>query len=219
MSTKIVSILTGDLIGSTGHPAGKVDAAMHVVRTAAASIAAWHSLYSDTRFTRFRGDGWQIYLAEPQFCLRAALYIAASLRAKDTGMATRVSIAVGLSDNLGTHDLADAAGPVFQLSGRELDSMPRLAQIAMAGLSIGERDKIIARQMFERTTRWTVQQAEAMALYLHPDNPTLQDIAPTLGISPQAVNYRLGGAGASQLRMNLQLWESVMENELGARHA
>ena len=39
-----------------------------------------------------------------------------------------------------------------------------------------------------------------MALYLAPDNPTLTDIAPRLGISPQAVNYRLSGGGATAIR-------------------
>jgi hypothetical protein len=59
----------------------------------------------------------------------------------------------------------------------------------------------------ERSTRWTRPQAEATALYLHPDDPTLTDIAPLLGISAQAVNYRLAGAGAPAIRRALQAWE------------
>lgn len=210
-----IAVITGDLVGSTGHPAEAVDAAMRAIHTTAVSIAEWQTPPMDTRFTRFRGDGWQMYLEDPHLCLRAALLIAAALRSKDLGMTTRVSIAIGAVDNLGSHDLSDAAGPVFHLSGRALDTMPRTAQITLAGKCIGDRDRIIARQMFERTSRWTTQQAEAMVLYLHPDNPTLQDIAPTLGISPQAVNYRLGGGGATHLRLNLQLWEEVMEQDLG----
>ena len=211
--------ITGDLVGSSGHSAEAVDTAMRAIQTAAANIAEWQIPPMDTRFTRFRGDGWQMYLKDPHLCLRAALLVAASLRSSEIGMTTRVSIAIGTPDTIGTHDLSDAAGPVFQLSGRSLDTMPRTAQITLAGKAIGDRDRIIARQMFERTSRWTPQQAEAIALYLHPDNPTLHQIAPTLGISPQAVNYRLGGGGATHLRINLQLWEEVMEHELGVPHA
>lgn len=214
MTSAVMSIITGDLVRSTGHPAERVDAAMQSVATTAAAIATWQTPPRDTRFTRFRGDGWQICLSEPALSLRATLVIAAQLRASETGMGTRLSIAIGHADNLGTRDLSDAAGQVFQLSGKALDTMPRLARISLTGKGIVQRDQIIARQMFERTSRWTPQQAEAMALYLHPDNPTLHQIAKKLGITPQAVNYRLGGGGATELRLNLQLWEEIMEEDL-----
>ena len=47
-----------------------------------------------------------------------------------------------------------------------------------------------------------------MALHLAPDNPTLTDIAPLLKISPQAVNYRLAGAGGTVIRHALRDWEA-----------
>lgn len=218
MSSAIIAVLTGDLIASTDQKASVVDTAMGRIRVAADAVAGWPG-DSDTRFTRFRGDGWQVCLAAPQYCLRAALFVAATLRADDIRMETRISIALGTADTLGTADLSDASGEAFQLSGRQLDGMSRTARIALTGTGIGDRDRIIARQMFERASRWTQPQAEAMALYLHPDNPTLNDIAERLGITPQAVNYRLGGGGAANLRTNLQLWEEVIEDELAKRHA
>ncbi len=218
MSSAIIAVLTGDLIASTDQKASVVDTAMGRIRVAAEAVARWPG-NSDTRFTRFRGDGWQVCLAAPQYCLRAALFVAATLRADDIRMETRISIALGTADTLGTADLSDASGEAFQLSGRQLDGMSRTARIALTGTGIGDRDRIIARQMFERASRWTQPQAEAMALYLHPDNPTLNDIAERLGITPQAVNYRLGGGGAANLRTNLQLWEEVIEDELAKRHA
>jgi len=218
MSSAIIAVLTGDLIASTDQKASVVDTAMGRIRVAAEAVAGWPG-NSDTRFTRFRGDGWQVCLAAPQYCLRAALFVAATLRADDIRMETRISIALGTADSLGTADLSDASGEAFQLSGRQLDGMSRTARIALTGTGIGDRDRIIARQMFERASRWTQPQAEAMALYLHPDNPTLNDIAERLGITPQAVNYRLGGGGAANLRANLQLWEEVIEDELAKRHA
>ena len=213
-----IAVITGDLIASTDQAASVVDAAINRIKAAAGEISAWLG-GADTRFTRFRGDGWQICLAEPEYGLRAALFIAATLRADDARMETRLSIALGPADSLGSGDLSDASGEAFQLSGRQLDAMPRTGRIALTGLGIGDRDRIIARQMFERTTRWTQPQAEAMTLYLHPDNPTLNDIAERLGITPQAVNYRLGGGGAANLRMNLQLWEEVIADELAQSHA
>lgn len=216
MPPPVAAVITGDLIASTGHRPAAVEAAMQRIAAAAADIAGWPG-GRPTRFTRFRGDGWQICLAPPHLCLRAALVIAARLRAGDGGdggLATRLSIAVGTADSFGSRDLSDAAGEVFRLSGRALDAMPRSGRIALSGPAIGARDQIIARQMFERAGRWTPPQAEAAALYLQPGNPTLADLAAPLGVTPQAVNYRLGGAGAATLRTNLQLWEEVIENEL-----
>jgi len=219
MTPRQIAVITGDLVGSTGHPVETVDSAMQSIRSAAATVGGWQTPPRDARFTRFRGDGWQIYLGQPALSLRAAMFVAATLRSGEFGMTTRLSIAIGRAENLGSRDLSDAAGPAFQQSGRELDKMPKTARISLAGTAVTDRDQIIARQMFERTSRWTPQQAEAMALYLHPDNPTLHHLAKMLGISPQAVNYRLGGGGATELRANLQSWEEVMERDLATvRH-
>jgi hypothetical protein len=213
-----IAVITGDLVGSTDFETDKVEAAMRALAGSADRIAAW-SQQSDSRFTRFRGDGWQLYLEWPHLCLRAALVLTASARAVGHGPLSRVSIAIGPADNLGTRDLSDASGPAFQRSGRGLDAMPKSARIVLSGESLKERDQIIARLMFERTSRWTQPQAEAMALYLHPDNPTLQDIGAALGISAQAANYRLGGGGAGNLRATLQLWEDLMERETDTPNA
>jgi hypothetical protein len=216
MAPAAISVITGDLVGSSTRTADEIDAAMQTIHAAADTISGWQTPAIDTRFTRFRGDGWQFYLTNPELSLRAALLVAALLRAKENGLPTRLSIAIGDKQTLGSRDLSDASGPAFELSGRQLDTMLKTEQITLSGFAVGERDKIIARQMFERTSRWTPPQAEAMALYLHPDNPTLQDIGRLLGISAQAVNYRLGGGGATKLRKNLQLWEEVMEHDLDA---
>jgi hypothetical protein len=89
--------------------------------------------------------------------------------------------------------------------------MPRTRRLTIDGEGVTTWHKIIVDLLDERTMRWTREQAEAMALYLTPDNPTLADIAPRLRISPQAVNYRLAGAGATAIRHAVRDWESAFE--------
>jgi len=215
----IVAVLTGDLVNSEEKSSEVVDQAMAQLEATAHTIAVWQS-HADLRFTRFRGDGWQVLLKDPWLALRAALVLLARLRSGGTDLSSRISIGLGKIDSSGTTDLSDANGEAFVLSGRGLDEMARSQRIAFSGSMIGHRDKIIARLMFERASRWTMPQAEAMALYLQPDHPTLAELATELGISPQAVNYRLGGGGANELRTTLRLWEEVIERELaGASHA
>ena len=67
-----------------------------------------------------------------------------------------------------------------------------------------------------RFTRCAVALGVALALGAVPcsaaaskEEPTLAEIAPPLGISAQAVNYRLSGAGAPAIRRSLRAWEET----------
>ena len=83
--------------------------------------------------------------------------------------------------------------------------------ISLNGMGMSPKDQIIASLLAELAVYWTAAQAEAAALYLHPDNPTLKEIAAQLGISEQAVSYRLKGAGTYKIRRALGEWETGLE--------
>ncbi len=207
-----IAVLTGDLIRSTEAGAAQVDQAMLDLREAASGIGAW--IGAETRFTRFRGDGWQMVLTRrPALALRAALYLITRLKARKDGLQTRVALASGGAATLGTRDLSDAAGPAFTLSGRALDGMK--GQIALAAqpeltpLHLGFLDLLAPL-----IARWTPEQAEALHLALPPEPPAQKDIARALQISEQAVSLRLRGAHDPALRNALRHWEEDSQ----ARH-
>lgn len=214
---EIVAVVTGDLVGSRNSEPKTVEAAMELLKAAAMDIDEWFD-HHETRFTRFRGDGWQIHVAEYTHALRATIYIFARLRAAGLAIATRAAIGIGTADSLGTENLADARGTAFEASGRALDNLGRIHRLAIAGEHVTAFHRIIVRLIDELIGRWTKEQAEAVALYIHPDNPTLVEIAARIGITPQAVSYRLNGAGATVLRRALQEWEMAHEEQsLGAK--
>ncbi len=200
-----IAVLTGDFVDSTSAEPGVLDRAMTELVKASEEINAW--IANDTKFTRFRGDGWQIRLTIPSYALRAALFIMARLRAAKFGLSTRIAIGVGDIDNLGTDDLGDASGEAFEQSGRALDAMKRSQHLTIAGQGVTELHSVVVQLLDAFARRWTAQQAEAVALYLHPDNPTLNDLASVLGISSQAVSYRLKGAGGREIYSALKVWE------------
>ncbi|MDZ4086146.1 MAG: hypothetical protein U1E69_05010 [Tabrizicola sp.] len=208
-----IAVLTGDLVASTRHSADQVDAAMQALRHAAGQIAAWHSPPGNTRFTRFRGDGWQLALTAPGLALRAAVVLQATLGAM--GLESRISIGIGPAESLGTTDLADAAGKAFELSGQGLDKMADASRIAIAGPSVTDADAMIADLLGERMGRWTAAQAEAAALQLaSPDRTlTLAEVGKALGISPQAVNDRVRGAGCGTIASVLRRWEALKRRD------
>jgi hypothetical protein len=206
------AILTGDLKGSTKASERDLNGTMDLLSEAATELTTWFN-GNDTRFTRSRGDGWQMAILPPQYALRAALFLFARLTASEHALSTRIAIGIGQISSLGTRSLADASGSAFEYSGRSLDRMRGLTFLSIEGDGVTPFHRIIVRLLAERCLRWTREQAAAMALYLHPDNPTLKDLAPRFGISPQAVNYRLKGSAAVEMRLTLRDWEDAHYHE------
>ena len=200
-----VAVLTGDLIASTAAPDGGA-AALAILAETAQDLGAWTG--QPARFTRFRGDGWQMLLSTPGLALRAALLIAARLSAA-RATPTRLAIGLGSIDHPGTTDLSDARGSAFSASGRALDHLPRGRAWALAG-GPDWQSALIALAEWQ-ATGWSVEQAQAVALALPPDAPRQADLAARLGISRQAFAARLSGAGLTAWEPALKAFETTPE--------
>lgn len=197
------AVLAGDIIGSTKLGSAVTDKSLESLRNTALQISDWD--IADTRFTRFRGDGWQFYLHRPGLSLHASLLLLARLKAAKIGAETRFTIGFGAVERLGTTDLSDAAGEAFELAGAALDEMPRSKRVTLANRTIlhawhhGIFDLAIWI-----ASRWSAEQAEAVALAIDPiRQPTQAEIADDLGITRQAVQLRLRSAGWDALQTSL----------------
>lgn len=211
-----IAVLTGDLIASTTAAPAMVDRAMQALAEAARTLGHWAG--HDTRFTRFRGDGWQIYLEKPELALRATLFLTAWLRACDAGLATRIAVAIARHDHLGASGLSGASGPAFERSGRALDTMQRSETVILDATPDSPSPEsppsperpwqaaVLALAHWQ-AGHWSREQAEAMVLALSPEAPTQDQIALTLGITRQAVQARLKGAGLRALQPALAAFE------------
>lgn len=210
---RTVAVLVGDIVSSTQHGAATTDAAIDHLKAASAEIGDW--IGEDVRFTRFRGDGWQIYLGFPGIVLHATLLLLSRLRAADMGVETRVAIGFGTVDRLGSGDLSDAAGEAFRLAGQALDGMARQDRVVLANRAIVQdwHNAVFSLAAWI-AGRWSAEQAQAFALALPPDRqPTQAEIASHLGITRQAVQLRLKGAGWDAFGPSLEAvlrhdWES-----------
>lgn len=208
----IVAVLTGDLIDSSDVGAAATKHAIQIIEETARSLAGW-SPNDPRHFARFRGDGWQILLENHALALRCSIMIMARLMAEKRLPGTRIAIGLGHAGATpGTADISAAFGTAFEASGHMLDAMQKHDRLKIDGLGIGPLHRAIAALVEDHIRRWTPEQAEATAQYLHLSDPTLKDIAHVLGISPQAVHSRLTGAGAQTLRDVVRLWESHEEN-------
>lgn len=184
----ILAVLAGDFIGSADWPEGAVARAHALLAAEAARIATWAG--GPTRYTRNRGDGWQIVIARPAFDLRAALVLRAVLRAEGKAFSTRIALARGVGEVAGD-DLNRARGPVFIAAGRGLDTMH--GEITLDHMSAGALGA--AALLADRISAgWTPAQARAIAPMLAPDPPTHAEVAASIGISRSAVSQALAAA-------------------------
>ncbi len=211
---RTIAVLTGDLVGSRQRDNDTINAAMERIMRTARDIG--DMVEADTRFTRFRGDGWQIVLGRAGWALRATLVIIADLKAGGKEIETRISVGVGPWQSLGTDDLSDAAGQAFAVSGTHLDKMPKHKRMTIADAredtSQGQENQDWPAAIFDMaewiSSRWSKPQAEAMAMALRGDWKTQDQLARYLGITRQAMHARLSGAGYQAIERAL----AVMEN-------
>lgn len=205
------AVLTGDLVASRTYGARAVDDAMRFLSTTADDIAGWHltetMAVQDTRFTRYRGDGWQMIVSIAHFGLRAAIFAYARLAARPELPETRIAVGIGTVDRLPGPDLSAADGPAFAVSGHTLGRMARGERLKLAGHGVNECWSALTRLLDDRLQDWTPEQAEAVALAIVPGAPTQAELATRLGISPQAVSSRLTGARWPSIRHVLAEWE------------
>lgn len=183
-----VAILTGDLIGSTEASPVALAAAMALIADCARRLGP------GTRFTRFRGDGWQMFLADPGDSLHACLYILARLRSEPGLPDTRIAAGIGPVHPLPGESLSEATGEAFTRSGRMLERMAKGGLLALDGVGVDALHRLSFAFAADYAARWTLDQAQAMALALAPGGQTQDQIAGTLGITRQAVGARLKSA-------------------------
>jgi hypothetical protein len=192
-----LAVLTGDIIRSTRLAPAALDAAMAALAKGAAAMSGWEGAEA-ARFNRFRGDGWQCLAPSPAQALRAALFLRAHLRALEGDADTRISVGIGPGSVPASGDLAAAAGPAFELSGRGLDRMARAQQIAV-GWSAPPAAAAVTGAVFalcdEISRLWTPRQAEVLIETLSPGIERQGLLAEHHGVSQQAIAKRLAGGG------------------------
>lgn len=193
---EIHAVLTGDLVRSREFDLGTIDRAISTLETAASDYGReWNF---DPRFTRFRGDGWQVFVPNPIYVLDLSLYLSACLTAGRDLPATRISVGLGPVDSPPSGDLSGASGRAFFVSGDHLETMSKNRRIVIAGTGIGRWQAAIFLLVEWISGNWTANQAEAVALALLSDD-THANLAGRLSITRQAYEARLSGAGFAAL--------------------
>ncbi|MDF0602953.1 MarR family transcriptional regulator [Psychromarinibacter sp. C21-152] len=201
-----IAVLTGDIVESSALSTAALDETIAALGAGVADISAWERGVA-TGFARQAGDGWQAVLDDGRLAVRAALYLQACVRRLAADRATRIAVALGDGD-LSPADRENpnsATGPAFTASGRLLDGIGRHALMAHAG---GGAVAAALRLADHIAQQWTQAQARALCEMLVPEAGPRSEAAERLGISRQAVDQALWGAGYPALTEALELLEA-----------
>lgn len=216
------AVLTGDLIGSTEAGPEAVDQTIQLLHNAANDFAEIGNLSQPLKFTRYRGDGWQVALHTGYLSFRLTAYMLARLRASNLGLNTRIGIGLGSIESTGTSDLRNARGTAFINSGRALDSLGSSSGLALlpAENSVSVWFEAGLETLLYLSNRWSVEQAQAIAVsvtkgrfkreFKLDDYPPLVDLAKTLNISRQALSSRLAVAGEKPIMAAIRAAEATL---------
>jgi len=140
----------------------------------------------------FRGDAWQTLISDPREALRVALFVRASLLARDR-TDTRISIGIGPVEQISKKRISLSTGEAFVLSGRALDEMTSYSR-----LTVALPDKVgplkswmpVLGELCDALIRgWTSRQAEMVRVALRLLGSSHEEIAGSLQrpVSKQAV--------------------------------
>ncbi|WP_219784387.1 hypothetical protein [Celeribacter sp. PS-C1] len=212
--TRKIAVLTGDLVNSTGLGPEKVERAFVALEDCAEMQAEWMGGQS-LHFTRHRGDGWQVALAEPKYALRSALCFRAALRALGEEFDSYIGIAEGeIKGDVGP-DLNEETAAVFSNSGSALETAKgkdALSKTHSFEKGYAESTALLLDLSLES---WTTIQAETALKMLPPSFAmTLTDVAHDLGRHRQAVAKTLRAAGVAHIREALTNYEFAKDKDI-----
>lgn len=206
MSSNTAAVLTGDIVASRRATKSDLDDGLSALRDAAQAFGPRHGF--SLRFTRYRGDGWQVYLADPALALRTMVFLRARLKASVKGLDTRVAAGLGEADIGHDSDLSAATGDAFFRSGEALDAIGD-HRMAMAGHPVPDWPETVVSLLDAILSDWTAAQAEAAAIDVG-ESIIQADIAAKLGITRQAVQQRLAGAKISAVTHAIETFERTL---------
>jgi hypothetical protein len=209
------AVLTGDLVKSSRLPVARLSRTRTSLLAAVDDIKRWHKGLVRGKSEFFRGDSWQVFLADPAWALRVALFLRARMKSREQ-VDTRIAIGIGTVQSVSRSRVSLSSGEAFRLSGESLDRLAGSARLAVA-LSdslAGETARWLPVVMSFCDTvasQWKPKQSEIVSWALHPGDLTFDEIAArlTTPVSKQAVAKSLSGAGWSAVKSAIDRFEET----------
>ena len=160
------AVLTGDVVGSSKLSDEDRHSLPDALREASRAARSFFGKAIPLEADVFRGDGWQVVVADAALGLRVALFFRAHLRGNSPGLGldTRISIGIGTISFLPKQRASQGDGPAFRVSGQALEKMSRSRRLALTVAEAETPAGIVAvvGLIDPLMVRWTEKQALAV---------------------------------------------------------
>lgn len=206
------AVLTGDFVRSSDLDERELDRARQTLMDALGQVAGWQPKLVPATPDIFRGDSWQLLLSKPGYCLRAAFYVRACLKAASPQWDTRIAVGLGRVSKISRERTSLSTGEAFLISGRALDAMVPSTNLVVATPenAVGWRGlSIIAQTCSILVDDWSQKQAQLARLALPPGDLTQAEMADQLGITQQGVSKAYTAARIANLLAAAQYCETL----------
>jgi len=218
--SKLYAVLTGDLVKSQKLSIEDLESARRHLLSAVDKVSDWKPGLVRGKAEFFRGDAWQLLLADPGQALRVAVYLRASVRAQGLSQ-TRISIGLGTVDLVDEERVSLSIGEAFVLSGHGLDKLKKQRLAIEVPHSVGVLTnwiRVVAHLCDAIVSQWTARQSEITTFALEPVERTHSEIAEELNIKQQTVTNSLRGARWNAVQEGIELfdqtdWEAVFRGD------
>lgn len=202
----MIAVLTGDIINSRK----------------AKSPQEWNTLLrqsltktvgNETNWEIFRGDSFQVELANPAFALKSALYIKACLKTVK-GLDARISIGIGKKSFTGKH-VTESYGDAYFFSGDQFESLKKHKQtlaIKTGNASFDEDFNLFFRLALTFIDNWTPNSAMLVKTIFENQGISQKALGTMLGIGQSSVSERFNRANLSEVLDLIDLFEKRLRS-------
>ncbi|RYY23307.1 MAG: transcriptional regulator [Chitinophagaceae bacterium] len=189
----MIAIITGDIINSRRITNQKVWIAplKKVLRSYGQSPATWEI---------FRGDSFQVEIAEPAASLLAAIRIKAAIRSIK-GLDVRMAIGIGNKTYIAT-GISESNGEAFVNSGEKFEELKKIKQRLAVKSPWPQTDRTVNLMITLASMamdNWTVNSAEIVTLSLRYAELPQKQLGKKLKISQSSVSERQTRANYAEI--------------------
>lgn len=180
------AVITGDLVRSSKIAPDRYNLILQQLEQTLATLSPDHM-----DFSIYRGDGFQLYLPDPEQSLTAALLIRLNLIALDADC--RLSIGLGNIDSKRSQ-ISMSTGEAFTLSGRGLEALKDVYWSMHLPQSPSNDWQLLLRFADVLLQQMTARQAQVLYGYFTGDYPSHQHLADQMQTSRANITQLLNQA-------------------------
>jgi hypothetical protein len=128
---KLYAVITGDIVNSSKLPSEQRQRLHRIMKEGSKALRKTFEESVPLDVDIFRGDSWQLLVADPPKSLRIGLFYRAYLRAwmETCRLDTRMAIAVGTIDFVPDDRVSRGDGQAYQYSGSGLEEMTKASNL------------------------------------------------------------------------------------------